>query len=102
MADVITTRKMFHPFLITWQMLLSYDIVVDVKTTLVGCYKSCLAGVICQVTDRTATCNNSCLAGVICQVADGIATVGWMCMVVLEASLLPLVPKGNIASIYIW
>ena len=43
-------------------MLLPYDIVVDVKTTLVACY-------------------NSCLAGVICQVADGIATVGWMFMV---------------------
>ena len=43
-------------------MLLPYDIVVDVKTTLVACY-------------------NRCLAGVICQVADGIATVGWMCMV---------------------
>ena len=43
-------------------MLLPYNIVVDVITTLVACY-------------------NSCLAGVICQVADGITTVGWMCMV---------------------
>ena len=43
-------------------MLLPYDIVVDVKATLVACY-------------------NSCLAGVICQVADGISTVWWMCMV---------------------
>ena len=32
-ADVIATRKIFHPFVITWQMLLPYDIVVDVKTT---------------------------------------------------------------------
>ena len=61
-ADAIATRKMFHPFVTTWQMLLPYDIVVDVKTTQAVCY-------------------NSCLAGVICQVADGIATVGWMCMV---------------------
>ena len=32
-ADVIATRKMFHPFIAIWQMLLPYDIVVDVKTT---------------------------------------------------------------------
>ena len=61
-VDVIATRKMFHPFVATWQMLLPYDIVLDVKTTQVACY-------------------NSCLVGVICQVADRIATVGWMCMV---------------------
>ena len=61
-ADVIATRKMFHPFITAWQMLLLYDIVVDVKTIQVVCY-------------------NICLAGVICQVADGTATVGWMYMV---------------------
>ena len=32
-ADVIATRTMFHPFIATWQMLLPYDIVLDVKTT---------------------------------------------------------------------
>ena len=44
-------------------MLSPYDIVVDVKTTLVACYNRCLAGVICQVADGIATCYNSCLAG---------------------------------------
>ena len=32
-ADVIATRKMFYLFIAPWQMLLLYDIVVDVKTT---------------------------------------------------------------------
>ena len=53
---------------------------VDVKTTIVACYNSWLAGVICQVADGIATCYNSWLAGVICHVVDEIATVGWMCM----------------------
>ena len=80
-ADVIAIRKMFHHFLTHWQMLLPYDIEVDIHTTVVACYNSCLTGVVCQVADGIATCYNSCLAGVICQVADGIATVGWMGMV---------------------
>ena len=41
-------------------MLLPYDIVVDVKTTLVACYNSCLAGVICQMADEVATCYKIC------------------------------------------
>ena len=61
-------------------MLLPYDIVVDVKTTLIACYNSWVAGVICQVADGIATCYNIFLAGVICQVADGLTTVWWMCM----------------------
>ena len=62
-------------------MLLPYDIVVDVKTTLVACYNSCLVGVNCQVADGIATCYNNYWEGFICQVVDGIATIGWMCMV---------------------
>ena len=41
-------------------MLLPYDIVVGFKTTLVACYNSCLAGVICQVADGIATYYNNC------------------------------------------
>ena len=45
---LLPQRKMFHPFIATWQMVLPYDIVVDVRTTEVACYNSCLVGVICQ------------------------------------------------------
>ena len=61
-------------------MLLPYEMVVDVKTTLVACYNSCW-----QVLLPSGRWNShmlqQLLAGVICQVADGIATIRWMWMV---------------------
>ena len=58
---IILSGRWYSHFFINLAYAIALCYVVDVKTTIVICY-------------------NSWLAGVICQVADGIATVGWMCM----------------------
>ena len=58
---IILSDRCYSHFVITLADVIALWYVIDVKTTIVACY-------------------NSWWAGVICQVADGIATIGWMCM----------------------
>ena len=58
---IILSDRCYSHFVITLADVIALWYVIDVKTTIVACY-------------------NSWWAGVICQVADGIATVGWMYM----------------------